>query len=299
MMDVRIGGVLVASFAHVSDVVWADRLGDGPCGPASASFTVAVDPSNDFSLLRVGRTVEVSDHGVKVFGGRLSEMARDFPRPIHARGWATFVEGESTVVGTKYGRTADNVAFTPVADATFSWLLDAGSLDIGVADDGLFTRVVATYVSSINGSGVEIYSTVTVNDATAQTLYGVVTYEMDQTSLGVQSGGDASTLATAQLAEFSVPQLLSRVVATSQILLSPGGHPAFLPNLRSGQVVKMFNVPNSLGVAQSGLDHQFVIGETEHSQDNPAQVTIAPQRLVVRNLLDALTEAARAAKAAA
>lgn len=290
-MDVLIDGINAASFAYVGAITWSDRFDDGPCGPDQASFTVAVDPSNDSSLLRIGQTVDIYDRGLHVFGGRLSEMGRDFPRSINAKGWVRYVEGESTVVGHKYGRTADNAAFTPVADTEVSWLLDAGSLDIGVADDGLYTRIVATYVASLDADGNPVTSTVTVNDTTAQGVYGIITYDMDQTDLGLQSSASATSLAQAQLEVFTVPQLLSRVAANDQILFSPGGYGAFLPNLRSGQVVEMFNVPNSLGRVQYELNQRFVIGATEHSADDPSTVTIAPQRLAVRNLVDALTAA--------
>lgn len=287
-MDVKIDGEWVASHAHVSGITWSDRYGDGPCGPDQASFTVAIDPGNDSAWLRLGRTVDVYDHGLHVFGGRLAEMGRDFPRTLHAKGWARYVEGESTVVGHRYGRDADNVTYTPTADTAVSWLLDASGLEIGVADDGLYTRIVATYVDSLDTGGNPVTATVTVDDLTAQVLYGVLTYDMDQTDLGLQTSGAATALAQAQLEEFTVPQLLSRVAATDQILFTPGGHPAFLPNLRSGQLVEMFNVPNNLGGIQNELNQRFTIGETEHNADNPGEVVIAPTRLAVRNLLDAL-----------
>lgn len=298
-MDVFIDGAPLAQVAHVSAVVWSDRFGDGPCGPDQASFTVAVDRDNDASWLRLGRTVEVWDCGLKVFGGKLSEMDRGYPRQVHAKGWARTVEGESTVVGHRFGRDAENVTHAPTDPTVVSWLLDASGLDIGVADDGLYTRVLATYVSSLDGDGNPITATVTVDDTAAQALYGVITYDMDLTDLGITTGGAATTLATEQLAQFTVPQLLSRVAATEQILFTPGGHPAHLPSLRSGQLVEMFNVPNSLGGIQSETNQRFIIGETEHSQDDPTTVSIAPARLAVRNLLDALKQAAQAAKAAA
>lgn len=298
---VAVDGVWVASYAHVSAVRWSDRYGDGPCGPDQASFTVAVEPGDDSSWLRLGRTVEVFDCGLKVFGGVLSEMGRDYPRTIHAKGWARTVEGEPTVVGYKYGRNADNVSYTPTDPTAVSWFLDATGLDIGVADDGLFTRVIATYVASLDGEGNPVTATVTVNDAAAQALYGVITYEMDQTDLGLTGSplADATALAQAQLDQFTVPQLLSRVAATEQVLFSPGGHPAHLPSIRSGQWVEMFNVPNSLGGIQYELNQRFVIGESEHDEGNQSAVSIAPTRLAVRNLLDALRQAAQAVRAVA
>lgn len=299
MMDVKIDGQWVASFAHVSDVTWSDRHGDGPCGPDLASFTVAVDPSDDSTWLRLGRTCEIYDCGVKVFGGKVSEVGRDFPRSVHAKGWARTVEGESTVTGTRWGRTADNVTYTP-ADATdVSWFLDASTLDIGVTDDGLYTRVVATYGDSLDVDGNLVTATVTVDDATAQGLYGIITYQMDLTSLGVISSGSATTYATDQLAQFTIPQWLSRVVATEQNLFTPGGLPAHLPSVRSNQVVQLFNVPNNLGGLMTELSQRVLIGETEHSSATPGEVSIAPTRLAVRNIADALAAAAKAAKAVA
>lgn len=298
-MDVWIEGRPIAEIAHVSNVTWSDRHNDGPCGPDQASFTVAVDPGNDSSWLRLGRGVEVFDCGLKVFGGRLSEMGRDFPRTIHAKGHARYVEGESTVVGHRFGRDANNVSFTPTDPTEVSWFLDASGLDIGVADDGLYTRVVIAYVVSIDIDGNPVTDTVTVDDAAAQALYGVLTYEMDATDLGIMDATAAEALAQAQLDQFTVPQLLSRVVATEQNLFTPGGHPAHLPSIRSGQMVEMFNVPNNLGGIQYELNQRFIIGESEHSQENPGEVPIASTRLAVRNLLDALKAAAQAAKRAA
>lgn len=296
-IEVMIDGAWVESFAHVSGVTWADRFGDGGCGPVNASFKIAVGPGNDSSWLRIGREVAIYDHGVKVFGGKIAEMGRDYPRTIHCKGWVQYVEGEPTVVGHKFGRTAENVTYTPTADTVVSWLLDATGLDIGVADDGLYTRIVATYVDSIDIDGNNVTDTVTVDDLAAQALYDVITYDMDLTDLGLMTATAAEALADAQLAEFTVPQLLSRVVATDQILFNPAGYPAFLPNVRSGQLVEMFNVPNSLGGIQYELNQRFVIGETEHSEDNPGEVPIASTRLAVRNLLDALKVSAQVAAA--
>jgi hypothetical protein len=69
--------------------------------------------------------------------------------------------------------------------------------------------------------------------------------------------------------------------------------------VRAGQLVELFNVPNNLGGIQHELNQRVILGESEHSQDNPGEVIIAPTRLAVRNLLDALKAAAQAAKAAA
>lgn len=293
-MDVKVDGLWVASMAHVGTVEWSDRYGDGPCGPDQVSFTVALDGSDDSSWLRLGRTVEVFDTGVKVFGGVVSEVGRDFPRTVHAKGWPRTVEGESTVVGHRYGRTVDNAPFTPTDPTSVSWMLDATTLEIGVADDGLYTAIVYTYVDSLDTEGNPVTATGgPIVDAAAVALYGTVTYEMDLTSAGLMTGADALALAEAQLAEFTVPQLLSRVACTEQILFTPGGQPAHLPSIRAGQMVELFNVPNSLGGIQHELNQRIIIGESTHSADSPGEVAIAPTRLAVRNLADALKQAAR------
>lgn len=357
-VDVMIDGAWVSSVAHVGEVKFSDRWGDGPCGPDSLSFTVSVDPGDDSSWLRLGSKVEGFIDGVKVFGGRLSEMGRGFPRTIHARSWArlaadfdaldsalapttntdtavaqaivrglpwststgvfdntsfgddttastnrldALLNAWSTAKGKRWGVDAEGRPFARADSTTVSWFLDASGLDIGVASDGLFTRVHARYVSAVSGTPPEPsgWSTVAVDDAAGQALYGVMEYAMDLTGLGLLTSTQATDYATAQLNLLTVPQWLSRVAATDQNLYTPGGLPAHLPSLRAGQVVELFNVPNNLGGLRNEMNQRVVLGETEHDADNPGEVVIAPVGLAVRNLLDALTAAKRAADAAA
>lgn len=300
-MYVAIDGMPVRSYGCLDrGIKWSGRHGEGPCGPDVASCVIDVDPANDSSWLRMGRVFEVFEDGLKVFGGTISEVGRGYPREVHAKSWSRRVQPGATVSGDRWGRTVDNVAFTPTDPTTPTWFLDASDLDIGVADDGLYTQVVATYVSAYTAGPPEVTttSTVTVDDAVAQAFYNeVVPYAMDLTALGVISSGTATTYANRQLAEFTIPQWLSRASVNSQRLLSPGGLPAHLPSVRAGQMVQLFNVPNNLGGIRNELSQTVILGEVEHDQDNPTEISIAPTRLAVRNLVDALTAAAQASAA--
>ncbi len=357
MAEVKLGGVWLHSLGHVSDIKWSSQWGTGPCGPALASCTVAVDPGNDATLLRLSRTFEVWDGGVKVFGGPLAEMGRDFPRTLSARGWTSrggdfdavdssgnpttnprtavtqavanglpwtgatvfddtslgtdgqpssqrvdsLLNGWAATVGKRWGVDANRAAFVTTDPTSPTWFLDASDLDIGVADDGLYTRVRARYVSGVDATTGDpnAWSTVTADDAAGQALYGVIEYPMDLTPLGMISSGTAATYAAAQRDLLTVPQWLSRVTTNSGRLLTKGGLPAYLPSVRAGQMVRLFNVPNNLGGIRGELGLDVVLGEVEYDTTSPAEVTIAPVGLAVRNLADALTQAAQTASVVA
>lgn len=344
MAEVQVGNLWLHSFAHVADIVWSTKWGVGPCGPAQASCTVAFDPMNDASVLRVGQPFAVWSDGVKVFGGTISEMGRDFPRTLHARGWSSRAgdfdalstnprsavtaavsrglpwtnatafpdtefggTGSSTTrldslltnwgaaTGNRWGVDAEGVAFVTTDPAEPSWFLDASDLDIGVADDGLYTRVRALYVSSVNAElEPDGWATAVADDPAGQELYGVVEFAMDLTSLGLLDSATAASYAQQQMSLLTAPQWLSRVTTNPTRLLSPGGLPAHLPSVRAGQMVRLFNVPNLLGGLRRELSVDVVLGEVEYAEANPSEVTIAPVGLAVRNLADAIA-ATRAA----
>lgn len=293
-----VNGIWVEQYAHVSRTSWSTRFNTtGPCGPMLGSCLIDVDPGNDSSWLMLGKEAGIYADGIKVFGGKVSGLSRTVPREVEFKSWSRLVGGESDS-GPAFGRTVDNVSYTPTADTTPSWLLDASLLEVGVADDRLYTRVVATYVVSVDGSGNETTGTVTVNDAAGQFLYDVITYDMDLTGLGVISSGTATTYATNQLAEFTIPEWLSRAQVSSMDLLTLGGLPAHLPSVKAGQVVQLFNVPNTFGGIRQEMSLTVVLGEVEHQADEPDRITIAPTRLAVLNIADALVAAKRAAEEA-
>lgn len=352
MAEVKVAGVWLHSLGHVSSVKWSTQWGAGPCGPALASCTVAVDGSNDASLLRMGRTVEVWADGVRVFGGVVDEVGRDFPRSLSFKGWArrandfdavtgsggptsnpldavteaiinglpwsnaaafdnttlgtdgsptpkrlsALLDEWATKVGKRWGTDAYGAAFASADPTTPTWFLDASDLPIGVADDGLYNRVRARYYSAVDvdGNPTTPLSTV-VNDAAGIAEVGVIEYPMDLTGLGFLTGATATNYAQAQLDLLTVPQWLSRVTTTATRLLSPGGMGAHLPSVRAGQVVRLFNVPNTLGGLRNELGMDVVLGEVEYDTANPSEITIAPVGLAVRNLADLAAQSARAA----
>lgn len=352
MAEVKLGGVWLHSLGHVGDIKWSTRWGPVPCGPDLASCTVAVDPANDSTLLRLSGTFEVWSEGVKVFAGPVSGVGRDFPRTIEARSWArrggdfdavdasgnpttnpqtavtqaianglpwsnptvfsnaslgtdgnpttqrveALLNEWATTAGQRWGVDAEGAAFTATDPTAPMWYLDASDLDIGVADDGLYTRVRARYFSAVDVNGNPTSpQTVVANDTVGQAVYEAIEYPMNLTPLGMLSAATASAHASAQLNLLTVPQWLSRVTTNATRLRTPGGLGAHLPSVKAGQMVRLFNVPNALGGLRNELALDVVLGEVGYDTENPAEVTIAPVGLAVRNLEDALAQAARAA----
>lgn len=195
--------------------------------------------------------------------------------------------------GRRWGTDDSGAAFWSADPTTPTWFLDARDLDIGVADDGLFTRVRARYVSAVTGTTPTGWATAVADDAPGQALYGVIEYPMDLTGLGLLTSATALAYAQQQLALLTVPQWLSRVAATRDVLLDGNGEAAHLQSVRAGQMLRLFNVPNNLGGLRNELNLNVILGEVEWSTDEPDVVTLAPVNLAVRNLVDALTAAAR------
>lgn len=352
MPEVKIGGQWLQSFGRVTQVKWASRWGDGPCGPDLASCTVALDPSNDSSWLRQNVTFEVfNDAGKRVFAGPTTDVGRGAVREIAAKSWGRLASQfdavdasgnpstkpqssinqaitnglawsaptgfDDTPLGTDGGAQSNrldtllsswaakngkrwqvdvNGVPSAVTDATSpTWLLDAYDLDIGTADDGLFTRVRARYVSAVTGTTPTAWSSVVANDTAGQGIYGIIEYPMDLTPLGLMTSTTASGYAQQQLDLLTVPQWLTRVTTNRQRLLTLGGHGADVQDVQAGQVVRLFNVPNGLGGLRAELGLDVVLGEVEYDSDNPDEVTIAPVNLAVVSLADQFAQAAQAA----
>lgn len=350
--DVKVNGVWLNSLGNVSAIKWSTQWGDGPCGSSLASCTVAVDPANTSTLLRINQTFEVFADGVKVFGGVIDEVGRDFPRSISAKGWARRaadfqavdvdgnpttnprtavtqtitnglpwsnaaafdnvslgVDGEPTMqnldallnqwaatVAKRWGTDVNGVAFATADETAVSWFLDASDLDLGVASDGLYTRVRARYYSALDVDGNPTTPlTVTSDDAAGIAEFGVIEYPMPLLDLGMIDATTAGVYADAQLALLTVPQWLSQITTTSQRLLTPGGLSAHLPSVRAGQVVHLFNVPQALGGLWSELGVNVVLGQAQYDAENPKQITIGPVGLAVRDLAGLAAQSKRAA----
>lgn len=301
-IQVKVAGRPLRLLGHVTDTEWSTRFADGPCGPDLAGCVLAIHRRDDQGFLRLGQTFEVFDRGVPVFGGRITAAGRGAQRRVEAKGWAR-VAFDGTITsepGYRVGRDAENRVFTPAAETDHRWLLDAGDLDITVADDRLYTQVIATYATAVDGSGnVTTTSTQTANDTGAQGLYGVLPFELDLTPLGLDVDATAAyNYAAAQLAEFAIPEWSERVITTSTRLLTRNGTPAHLPDVKAGQKVRMFNLPLSFGGLRQPAGTDVVLGEVSYSTATPGEVTIAPARRAVRSIADVVRQAAEAKKKA-
>lgn len=300
-LQVHVGGRPLRLLGQVSDITFSTRFADGPCGPDLASCSLTVNRRDDTGLLRLGQTFEVFDRGVPVFGGKVSGAGRGTQRQVEAKGWArvAFESSLTNPPGYRIGRDAENRTYDPAAETTHRWLLDASDLDITVADDRLYTQVIATYATAVDGDGnVTTTSTQTANDYPAQTLYGVLPFELDLTPLGVIASGAALAYAQDQLAEFAIPEWAERVTTNAQRLLTRNGTPAHLPDVAAGQVVRMFGLPLSYGGLRAPSSTDVVLGEVSYSTANPGEVTLSPARRAVRNLADVVKAAAEARKKA-
>lgn len=90
MADVLLpaAGAWLNSLGIVQDIQWSSQWGPGPCGPSLASCSLAVDPANDSSVLRMSQDFAIHDAGVPVFGGEMTEPERGFPWSLSAAGYA-------------------------------------------------------------------------------------------------------------------------------------------------------------------------------------------------------------------
>lgn len=305
MAEVKIGGLWVSSFAHVASATWGTRYGEGPCGPDLATVEIDIDPRNDSEVLHLGRPLEIYDRGVLRFGGPISGISNGVPRTIEAKGWArrdwdSVLDHEP---GARIGRDPYGRPVTPTADTEPTWTLDARDLDIGVADDRLYTRVIATYVTARDPNGNDLTDTVTANagslsdPGTPQGMFGILPFPLDLTPLGPIDGAMASSYAQQQLLEFAIPEWTSRVVTRSDRLLTTAGHYSHPPDVTAGQMVRIYNMPTSFGGLRRQAATDVILGEVEYSTDSPDEITIAPARVAVRSIADAVRQMAEAAKA--
>ena len=348
MAEVKVGGTWLHWHGDVSGISWQSRWGSGPCGDDLAGCTFAVDPAHDTSTLRVGSSFEVYSGGVRVFGGVVDQVSRDFPRKVDAKGYGRRAEdfealsfdsptsnprfavsgaisrglpwsNELAFASASIGESGDSVrrldslltewadktgkrwgvdsygrAFAVAEPTTPTLTMDAAGLDIGVTEDGLYTHVVARYISSVDGDGnPNGYGTVVASDSQAEALYGRRENSLDLTRLGQISSGTATTYATAELALGLRPRWLQRVTVSTGGLRSLGGLPVDLSTVRAGQVLRLMNVPTNIGGTRYSVALDVVLGEVSYSTEEPSQVTIAPTNLAVRTLADAIAASRR------
>lgn len=86
MAEVRANGVWLSAVAHVSDVTWSSRWGEGASGCFEASWNMDLGPNGTPPFLRRGALVEIFSGGVRVWVGQLSEPDRGDGWELHAVG---------------------------------------------------------------------------------------------------------------------------------------------------------------------------------------------------------------------
>lgn len=301
-VEVKVDGRWLRSLGHVSGVTFGTRYAEGPCGPDLASAQVELAPRDDTGFLRIGRTFEVYVNGVLVWGGRISGPGRGTPRTIEAKGWPRVAWDAvlSPPPGARVGRDAANRTYVPTDPTTPRWLLDASDLDMGVADDRLYTQVVATFIEALGAEGQDDVTAQVVVPEVAdepQRLYGVLPYSLDLTPLGLIDYDTARSYALSQLREFAIPEWTSRVVTNATRLRTLNGHGAHLPDVRAGQMVRMFGLPATYGGLRRQAATDVILGEVSYSTDSPDEITIAPARVAVRSIADAVRQMAEARRA--
>lgn len=196
----------------------------------------------------------------------------------------------SETSGLRWGVDLSGNAFAAADPTTPRWILDGHDAEVGVADDGLFTVVLARYVSGVNADtppAANAWDTVLVEDPVAITRFGRREYILDLTKLGLLSSGAAADLAEQQLADLTIPAWVNRIEVDAYKLRELGGVPADLTAVTAGQMVRLFGVSDGLGRLANELALDVVLGEVEYV-DGATTVSIAPTKLAARTLADVI-----------
>lgn len=307
-LRVAIDGEWLDALGDVSSVGYSSRHGDGPCGPDLATVEVRLDERNDLAALRMGQPAVIyTRFGQRRLTGVISGVGRGIPRVIEIKGqsrveWDAILSPEP---GARIGRDEWGEPYTPTDPTTPRWFLDASDLDIGVADDRLFTQVIATYVSAQGAEGEDDITSQAIANADgtngtedAQDQFGILPYALDLTPLGLITYDVAEDYAMQQLREFSIPEWTSRITTDSTRLRDLGDHPAYLPDVQAGQMVRMFGLPATHGGLRTQAATDVILGEVSYSSDSPDEITLSPARVAVRSIADAVRAMAEARKAA-
>lgn len=269
---------------RADDFLAKDSSGDPTTNPRTA-VTQAIARGLEWSNPNAFPNVSIGEDGDVPQMQRLSALLDDW----------------GITAGKRWGVDVNGVAFVADEPSDPAYLLDAADLPIGVATDGLFTRVDARYVSSVDGGTGDPngWLSESADDAAAQEMFGIFEFPMDLNRLGYLTGGGTTALdyATKQLALMTVPQWLNRVLVEPGRLRNLGGTVAHHRSVSAGQVVRLFNVPNTLGGLRNELALDVVLGEAEYDVEAEVPLTIGPVNLAVRNMADAFAEAARTARA--
>lgn len=301
MVDGRWLEELVGVNGSVGPPKWSTRFGDGPCGSSIASVDITLEPRSDPRSLRLNRPVLIHDGGgLPRFGGTVSSVGSGLERTLEFAGWAKRAWDAilNPEPGARLWRDPWGHGHAPAPDASPRYVLDVSDVPIGVAEDRLYTQVVASYVFQLGTGGQDdIILQVVENDSRAQRDFDVLPYSLDLTPLGPISIEVAQGYARQQLAEFSIPEWTSPIVTNLERLKTLNGQPAHLAEVQAGHMVRMHGAPASFGGGRGLGSLNVVLGEVEYDRASPDEITLAPARVAVRSIADMARQAAEAAKA--
>lgn len=193
--------------------------------------------------------------------------------------------------GQRWGVDHHGRAFVASDPTAPKWVLDASGVEIGVADDELYTSIRAYYVSAAGSESTpDTISSVHAVDAAAQARWpGLREYVLSLTDLGVISGTQALDYAQQRLAQMTRPAWTNRLTVSSTELTTTGGIRADLASVRAGDAALMFGVNDGLGALGGELAHVVTLGEVEY-EDGSDEITLASTSLATRTLEDQIAD---------
>lgn len=188
-------------------------------------------------------------------------------------------------LGTHWGVFDDNKVAYRSNPSTPSWQLAPPVPELGTADDSYATVVYVRYTNSTGGANATVFSATSAEeDVTGRQEHLVdLTNDRGYPSMSTATAqGYADGIYAQARRRLAFTQRLS---VTSNQLLTIGGQPADLSQVRAGEMVRANGVRDRL-LATTYLD--FVIGETRYSA-GAQSLDIAPAGLAARDLA-AITE---------
>lgn len=188
-------------------------------------------------------------------------------------------------VSKRWGVNADGQVYAQADPTTPSYHLTAGSGKVGLAED--------EYASSLYGrfrTGASTYDKVIAEDGVAAAGHRRE-LAVDLTTLGYTNSTKAGNVLAGMLANGKARYAWTKPLTVSRYqLTTPGGTPAFLPFVKSGELVRLFGVIDEQGTPLPYLD--FIIGRTQYEAGSDV-ITLSPVDLAARNLADVLALAVK------
>lgn len=197
---------------------------------------------------------------------------------------SALLDSQADELGQRWSVREDRVVRME-ADATApDWHIRPGVVELGNASDDYASSIVVTY---LDPGGVS--SNTIRTDAEAAARFGPKQEPLDLIDLGPMTLARAEGFGDGILAK-GAPRLgwTSAIEVTAEEILSPGGVPADLTMVRSGQVVRIHGLFDDLVYLDGRTYLDVVIGSTQHDLGS-GSLTIGPVSSVAQTLSEAIT----------